>query len=49
MSSNMANNALVKLGDAGVPGVSLNKDPEKCVVEELRRWLDCHVVKTTSK
>ena len=41
----MANNALIKLDDSDVPGVSLNKDLEKCIVEELRRWLECHAVK----
>ena len=29
--------------------MSLKKDPEKCVVEELRRWLECHGVKKTEK
>ena len=25
------------------------KEPEKCVVEELKRWLECHGVKKSGK
>ena len=49
MSNSMANSALLKLDYLDVPGMSLNKDPEECFVEELRRWLDYHGVKKTSK
>ena len=28
-----------------VPGAKLLKEPEKCVVEELKRWLECHGLK----
>ena len=27
-----------------VPGAELLKEPEKCVVEELKRWLECHAL-----
>ena len=28
-----------------VPGAKLLKEPEKCAVEELKRWLECHGLK----
>ena len=45
----MANNRVIVLDDSDVPGASLNKNPEKCIVEELRRWLECHGVKKLGK
>ena len=44
MSNNMKNNALIKLDESNVPGVSLNNDPESCVFKELRRWRGYHRV-----
>ena len=35
--------------DDKVPGTKLLKEPEKCVVEELKRWLECHGVKKSGK
>ena len=32
-----------------VPGAKLLKEPEKCVVEELKRWLECHGLKKSGK
>ena len=32
-----------------VPGAKLLKEPEKCVVEELKRWLECHGLKKSRK
>ena len=29
------------LEEADVPGATLKKYPEKCIVEELKRWLEC--------
>ena len=48
-SNKMANNIVVILDDSDVPCASLNKDPEKCIVEELRRWLECHGVEKIGK
>ena len=32
-----------------VPGAKLLKEPEKCVVEELKRWLECHGLKNVEE
>ena len=32
-----------------VTGVKLLKEPEKCVVEELKRWLECHGLEKSGK
>ena len=32
-----------------VPGAKLLKKPEKCVIEELKRWLECHGLKKSGK
>ena len=32
-----------------VPGAKLLKEPEKYVVEELKRWLKCHGLKKSGK
>ena len=32
-----------------VPGAKLLKEPEKCVAEELKRWLGCHGLKKFGK
>jgi hypothetical protein len=39
----------VVLDDSAVPGAKLREDPEKCLVEELQRWLGCHGLKKTGK
>ena len=37
------------LKEEDVPGAKLAKDPEKCIMEELRRWLECHGLKKSGK
>ena len=37
------------LEEADVPGATLKKYPEKCIVEELKRWLECHSLKKSGK
>ena len=32
-----------------VPGAKLLKEPEKCVIEELKTWLECHGLKKSGK
>ena len=31
------------------PGAKFSKEPEKCVIEELKRWLECHGLKKSGK
>ena len=45
----MQKKALIDLGDSDDPVVSLNEDPDNCVVGKLRRWLECYGVKNTNK
>ena len=40
-------NRILKEDD--VPGAKLGKTPEKCMVEELKRWLECHGLKKSGK
>ena len=37
------------LKEDDVPGAKLTKPPEKCMVEELKRWLECHALKKSGK
>ena len=37
------------LEEDDVPGAKLNKVPEKCIVDELKRWLECHSLKKSGK
>ena len=32
-----------------VPGATLLKEPEKCLAEELKRWLECQGLKKSGK
>ena len=32
-----------------VPGAKLLKEPQKCVIEELKRWLECHGLNKSGK
>ena len=40
-------NEILKEDD--VPGAKLENPPEKCMVEQLKRWLECHGLKKSSK
>ena len=44
VSSKMANNKVIVLDESESSWCVHFKDPEKCIVEELRRWLECHGV-----
>ena len=35
--------------EADVTGAKLEKPPEKCMVEQLKRWLECHGLKKSGK
>ena len=37
------------LTEDDVPGAKLKKDPESCIVDELKRWLECHGLKKSGK
>ncbi|XP_066935617.1 uncharacterized protein [Clytia hemisphaerica] len=37
------------LTEDDVPGAKLKKDPENCIVDELKRWLECHGLKKSGK
>ena len=37
------------LEEADVPGAKLKKPPENCIVDELKRWLECHSLKKSGK
>ena len=37
------------LHEEDVPGAKLSKDPSACNMEELKRWLQCHGLKKSSK
>ena len=37
------------LKETVVPGAKLYKDPAKCNIEELKRWLECHGQKKGGK
>lgn len=39
----------ILLKEEDVPGAKLLKEPHKCIVEELKRWLECRSVKRTGK
>lgn len=37
------------LKEEDVPGAKLTKKPENCIVEELKRWLECHGLKKSGR
>ena len=37
------------LEESDVPGAKLKKNPENCIVDELKRWLECHSLKRSGK
>ena len=37
------------LEEDDVPGAKLKKFPHKCIVDELKRWLECHSLKKFGK
>ena len=48
-SEKMAAARYTILEETDVPGAQLKKDPEKCTVVELKRWLECHSLKRSGK
>ncbi|XP_066922319.1 uncharacterized protein [Clytia hemisphaerica] len=45
----MAASKYTILDETDVPGAKLTKDPGKCTVLELKRWLECHSLKKSGK
>ena len=37
------------LKEEDVPGAKLSKEPHKCIMEELKRWLECRGIKRSGK